>query len=609
MAVNVVFLHAGTTSWVVPTGVSVVRVECIGPGGNGSYGTTNESAKPGGGGGAYALKAALSVTSGSTLSCQVGAGGSQQDTWFGHPSTVRATAGKNGAPDTPPVASPGSIGDLVYDGGLGGGNFSSTGSFAGGGGGGAGGPDGPGTAGSSVGSSLGGGGGGAANGGTAPTSGTGGGVGGAARDGTPGGAAGVNNVQPGQNGENGSGGGGGANGNTVYGVAGDGSADVRWVSTDTGETAGPGSGGGGCGRGASSATLVFAGDGGGYGGGGGGRRGSASTPTSVGAPGIIVLTYEDTGSAPTLNALELSPSTVLSTASVGADVGALSGVTTGSTLTLLDNASGQFALDGVTVKVAASLTVGSYQIVLEEVLEGASNSPRQTTIGIVVAAPPDPGAGVMSFSGSVVTSRLTGAIGLDIPAHVAGDIILVWGYVDGTTGTLPDPAEPGWLVLDRPAGGNANSHALFGMVAPASGQTFSTSFGGASSWVVHVYSPSAGFDLDIGNFISASGSGGDVVYSPLLVDVSGLSWVVAFAGHRSANTALEIPPTGMVNRSLGESAFDEVVGHDTNGPVSSWGGASVSVGGTSSSWRSAVVEIVAIATITARPTFQAFIID
>ncbi len=73
---TVSFTQAGTTTYVIPQGVTSITVQAYGGGGaggsnNGAHGDTSGS---GGGGGAYAT-ATLTVTAGATYYVTVGAGG------------------------------------------------------------------------------------------------------------------------------------------------------------------------------------------------------------------------------------------------------------------------------------------------------------------------------------------------------------------------------------------------------------------------------------------------------------------------------------------------------------------------------------------------------
>lgn len=73
------FTNAGTYTWTVPTGVSVVKVECWGGGGGGGAGyysgNTIMMGGLGGGGGEFASELAIPVTAGTTYTMNIGTGG------------------------------------------------------------------------------------------------------------------------------------------------------------------------------------------------------------------------------------------------------------------------------------------------------------------------------------------------------------------------------------------------------------------------------------------------------------------------------------------------------------------------------------------------------
>lgn len=177
----------------------------------------------------------------------------------------------------------------------------------------------------------------------------------------------------------------------------------------------------------------------------------------------------------------------------------------------------------------------------------------------------------------------TGVTSATLPAHQAGDLILAFAFRDGSTTapTLPS----GWTNI-RNNGANTCSGRVAYRVATASGTTSET-WTNATSVVFLIYR-NINQNSPIGNTDSATASSVTVNYPAL--SVSQDSWVVGFAGHRSANVNL-IAPTGMTNRAYVQDATDEAAGHDTNGSVASWSSTNTSVGGTSSGWRSYVVEI------------------
>jgi hypothetical protein len=183
------FAANGTYTWVAPTGVSTVKVECWGGGGSGQAGGTPGG---GGGGGEYAAEASLAVTAGNSYTVTVGQGSNStanggNSTFPGDSVTVTAHGGVacNGATGT--AGGSGSTNTTHHNGGSGG-NGGSAGQ-GGGGGGGSGGSGAAGNNGATSSSSTGG------AGGSAVTSGGAGGNGGntganAANGGAPGGAGG-----------------------------------------------------------------------------------------------------------------------------------------------------------------------------------------------------------------------------------------------------------------------------------------------------------------------------------------------------------------------------------------------------------------------------------
>lgn len=291
------FLKAGDTSWIVPSGVSSIKVHAIGCGADGTVGTTNANGwRLGGGAGAYSVTNALSVTPGATVFCSVAAANSAADTWLNKTSnaapasTADGVLAKRGLQGTNGTAGSNSggqaascVGDTIFTGG-GGGRQTSTGTGSGGGAGAAG-PDGIGRTGGNS-SSSGNGGAGGCDGLLSTVGGNignaQGGAGGNGPLGTGGGTGAAASGNSGGNATAGTGGGGGASGATGA-AAGNGSQYDTWTATAgtySGQTAGPGGGGGGSNTGT-------AGNAGGYGAGGGAGRATAGSGTA----GILVIEY------------------------------------------------------------------------------------------------------------------------------------------------------------------------------------------------------------------------------------------------------------------------------------------------------------------------------
>lgn len=136
-------------SWVCPSGVSSVTVECWGGGGAGGVASGTASGAGGGAGGQYAIKL-VTVSAGTSYTVTVGAvavavttGGvvtNGNDSWFNTSGTVIAKGGAGGADATGTTgaggtgSTTGGIGDTVFAGGSGATGVSSTQSGGGGGG-------------------------------------------------------------------------------------------------------------------------------------------------------------------------------------------------------------------------------------------------------------------------------------------------------------------------------------------------------------------------------------------------------------------------------------------------------------------------------------------
>lgn len=316
-----ILLTASTPSpWTAPTcagGTNVFTVETIGGGGAAAWGKNTVTFSSGGGGGGYSFISNITISPGTQVAFNIGAGGAiggssgtaggnGGNTWFcnstsncatiaGTAVVVGANGGKGGGIGAPNTvgglggSTTGAIGSTLYAGGAG---APTTSGAGGGGGGGAAGSLGAGGAGSKSSSSSGqGGGGGGGNGGggiggTTPTTITGA-VGGINAFGNAGGVGGTANANGGSGGAGGGGGGGG--GSSTGALAGNGGAGgngTEWGSS--------GSGGGGGSAGSSSGGSVGANGGacGLYGGGGGGSELGSSTDgtPAAGCPGAIRIT-------------------------------------------------------------------------------------------------------------------------------------------------------------------------------------------------------------------------------------------------------------------------------------------------------------------------------
>lgn len=178
-----------------------------------------------------------------------------------------------------------------------------------------------------------------------------------------------------------------------------------------------------------------------------------------------------------------------------------------------------------------------------------------------------------------------------LPSHQAGDMIVAWAYRDNSATAPSLPSGQNWTNVQS-GGGLTNAGRLAAKIATSSSEGVGT-FTNARNLTVSVWRPDAGETLSIGVSAQSGGTSDPVAWAGLTL-AGPTSWVIGAAGHRNNDTALGTPFTGMVNRSnyIDPSLFTESALHDTDGGVSSWSSGSTNVGGTSSGYRTAVMEMV-----------------
>jgi len=173
----------------------------------------------------------------------------------------------------------------------------------------------------------------------------------------------------------------------------------------------------------------------------------------------------------------------------------------------------------------------------------------------------------------------TGTASATLPAHQAGDLILAFAFRDGST-TLPTQPT-GWTQIDSASANTCSARVAY-KVAASSSETTGT-WTNATTVIFLVY---RGVNVDrIANIDTEStGSSTTVTYNANGF-WQGLSRLVAFAGHRSTNTALGTAPGTLTLIVNPVDATDEAAAfHSTVDNFGNWTSTDVSVGGTASGW-------------------------
>jgi surface protein len=191
-------------------------------------------------------------------------------------------------------------------------------------------------------------------------------------------------------------------------------------------------------------------------------------------------------------------------------------------------------------------------------------------------------ATTISFIGSA-----TGTNSAAVPSHQAGDVLVVFSFRDGST--APPELPSGWTNFNNGAGNTSGSRTGF-RISDGTVTTTGT-WTGATSVIVLVY---RGVGQVSGNATAATAASTTVNY-PANGTWVGLSRLVAVAGHRSIDTALDTPPGSLTLRANVLDATDHAVAFDSdNSNEPAWASTDVSVGGTSDGWHSTILRLVPV---------------
>lgn len=200
-----------------------------------------------------------------------------------------------------------------------------------------------------------------------------------------------------------------------------------------------------------------------------------------------------------LAALTLSPATLAENSAAGTPVGALAGTTSGSTLALVGDAGGRFALSGTSVLAGLVATdyeaASSHSITVRETLAGASNSPRDTVLTIAVTNVFEaPSLANLSFSatsltrGTPASGSITGASAgstisaTGLPAGVTiNDAARTWAY-DGNAAAASATLTLTETLADSPNSPRASSVTLSFAAAGGTSATRYSFFGTGMRW-------------------------------------------------------------------------------------------------------------------------------
>lgn len=172
---------------------------------------------------------------------------------------------------------------------------------------------------------------------------------------------------------------------------------------------------------------------------------------------------------------------------------------------------------------------------------------------------------------SFVGAASAEATSLTLPAHQAGDLIVMYGR--GPAGLPTPPTLPsGWVQIQR-FSASSNNVAVCWRIASSSAETSGT-WTNAEQLMALVYRHTTNY-LGLGLSAVTNGTITTSITYPALTAYPTSGWVLGLGSAKNdsnLNTNFDLPPSGMTNRhsAFGSTYAFEVVAHDTNANVASW---------------------------------------
>lgn len=189
----------------------------------------------------------------------------------------------------------------------------------------------------------------------------------------------------------------------------------------------------------------------------------------------------------------------------------------------------------------------------------------------------------------------TGTTSATPPAHVVGDIMIVFAFRDGSTTnpTIGTGSPTTFTTITNTTDGTSCSVSAGWKRCASTSETTGT-WTNASRLVCLIYRGMLASATPVGTFQTSNGTTNTINYPAVTLTRAQNSWFLALAGHASVDTTLETPPTNMVLRSSAVDATAETAVFDTDSiQIKNWPSTDVAISGTASNWITLVLELFA----------------
>jgi hypothetical protein len=191
---------------------------------------------------------------------------------------------------------------------------------------------------------------------------------------------------------------------------------------------------------------------------------------------------------------------------------------------------------------------------------------------------------------SYISAASAAATSVTLGTHATNDLITIVAFnnTSATTPSLPT----GWVsqyTLTATIGWRVGYK-----VAASSSETSGT-WTNADGVIALVHRASASALVLPATNVSSSGTATNITYGAIgaALDRTNAAdrWMIAFASTRTADSSVETAPSSFTNRTSLLGGSWEIAAHDSNGALGSYGGGTVSAGGTSALFRTLIIQL------------------
>jgi hypothetical protein len=191
---------------------------------------------------------------------------------------------------------------------------------------------------------------------------------------------------------------------------------------------------------------------------------------------------------------------------------------------------------------------------------------------------------------SYISAASAAATSVTLGTHATNDLITILAFnnTSATTPSLPT----GWVnqyTLTATIGWRVGYK-----IAASSSETSGT-WTNADGVIALVHRASAGALVLPATNVSSSGTATNITYGAIgtALDRTNAAdrWMITLASTRTADSSVETAPSSFTNRTSLLGGSWEIAAHDSNGALGSYGGGTVSAGGTSALFRTLIIQL------------------